>query len=305
MVDKRTTIIMKAIKLFAAKGYHSTSIKEIADESGIAKGTLYNYFESKLDVMLSILKYYSEMMTNEVDNIAKDETLAPKEIFSKQIHFQLEECVKHQDFIEMYMREYAIHADAEINEYLNELRASRFHWLTDCLRKVYGPEIDQYILDLATIVNGIIREYMQYIILDKKEFDLLKLSKFIINQLDELVSGYLSSGEYFLEYSDLEEMMKLNNQDREQLNRKLKRIIQQVLQKTDEKDLPEDMIKKIKTTMEVFEDELINKEEPKLIVIEGLLVFLRTLNLTDFEQYWNHLDEIFQEYRGTFLNDNT
>lgn len=207
MIDKKTMIIEQAIKLFAAKGYHSTSIQEIEDACGFAKGTLYNYFESKDDVMLSVLKHYSGMIMAEVENIAKDQSLTPKEVFLKQIHYQLDECVKHRDFIEMHIREYAVPVNQEINDFLYSIRSYRIRWLSHCFFHVYGKEIEPFVLDLATMMNGILREYLEYIILDKKQFDTLKLSKFIINRMDNIVKALLSSGEYFLEYSDLEDFL--------------------------------------------------------------------------------------------------
>ncbi len=207
MTDKKIMIIEQAIKLFAAKGYHSTSIQEIADACGFAKGTLYNYFESKDDVMLSVLKHYSGMIMAMVENIAKDQSLTPKEVFLKQIHFQLDECVKHRDFIEMHIREYAVPVNQEINDFLYSIRSHRIRWLSNRFRDVYGERIEPFVLDLATMMNGILREYLEYIILDKKQFDTLKLSKFIIDRMDNIVKALMSSGEHFLEYSDLEDFL--------------------------------------------------------------------------------------------------
>lgn len=209
MIDKKTTIIENAIKLFAAKGYHSTSIQEIADACGIAKGTLYNYFESKDDVMLSVLKYYSGMIMAEVEKIANDPSLTPKEVFWRQIHYQLDEFVKHRDFIEMHIREYAVPINEEINDFLFSIRSYRIKWLSSRFRDVYGKEIEPFVLDLATMMNGILREYLEYIILDKKQFDTIKLTKYIINRMDNLVIALRNSGEYFLEHSDLVDF--LNN----------------------------------------------------------------------------------------------
>lgn len=211
MVDKQTMIIEQAIKLFAAKGYHSTSIQEIADACGIAKGTLYNYFQSKDDVMLSVMKHYSGMFMAEVEKIATDQSLTPKEVFLKQIHYQLDECMKHRDFIEMHIREYAVPVNDEISEFLFSIRSSRIRWLSGCLRNVYGKDIEPFVLDVATMMNGVIREYLEYIILDKKQFDTCRLSKFIINRMDDLVNTLRISGEHFLKYSDLEEFLKTSN----------------------------------------------------------------------------------------------
>jgi AcrR family transcriptional regulator len=52
-----------ALELFALKGYHATSISQIAEKAGISKGLLYNYFESKERLLDSIItKVYDEIM---------------------------------------------------------------------------------------------------------------------------------------------------------------------------------------------------------------------------------------------------
>jgi len=52
-----------ALELFALKGYHATSISQIAQKAGISKGLLYNYFESKEQLLDSIItKVYDEIM---------------------------------------------------------------------------------------------------------------------------------------------------------------------------------------------------------------------------------------------------
>jgi AcrR family transcriptional regulator len=42
--DKRDLLKNAALKLFAGKGYHATSISQIAIEAGISKGLMYNYY---------------------------------------------------------------------------------------------------------------------------------------------------------------------------------------------------------------------------------------------------------------------
>jgi AcrR family transcriptional regulator len=52
-----------ALELFAVKGYHATSISQIAEKAGISKGLLYNYYKSKEHLLDSvIMKVYDEIM---------------------------------------------------------------------------------------------------------------------------------------------------------------------------------------------------------------------------------------------------
>lgn len=47
-------ILDAALKVFAKRGYRGATIREIASEAGVAEGTIYNYFESKKDLLISI-----------------------------------------------------------------------------------------------------------------------------------------------------------------------------------------------------------------------------------------------------------
>ncbi len=54
-MNKKEKILKQAKKLYAHKGYHETSMDEIAVASGMAKGTLYLYFENKEDIFVNVI----------------------------------------------------------------------------------------------------------------------------------------------------------------------------------------------------------------------------------------------------------
>lgn len=47
----KNKIIMAAVKVFTEKGYHRSTMDEIAKEVGVSKATLYTYFKSKEDIL--------------------------------------------------------------------------------------------------------------------------------------------------------------------------------------------------------------------------------------------------------------
>ncbi len=49
-------IVQESLKLFSLKGFLSTSIQDIMRETSASKGGLYNYFKSKDDIFLAVLK---------------------------------------------------------------------------------------------------------------------------------------------------------------------------------------------------------------------------------------------------------
>ncbi len=56
----RLRIIQAALDCFGRKGYNSTTMDEIAAESGTSKGTLYWHFESKDDLLASAFRWFFE-----------------------------------------------------------------------------------------------------------------------------------------------------------------------------------------------------------------------------------------------------
>jgi AcrR family transcriptional regulator len=65
--EKRTIIKDIALKLFADKGFEATSISEIAKNAELSKGLLYNYFNSKEDLLKEIWNELLIAFNNIVD----------------------------------------------------------------------------------------------------------------------------------------------------------------------------------------------------------------------------------------------
>ena len=53
---RRNEILDVAQKQFYQKGYEQTAIRDVIDEVGIAKGTFYYYFNSKLDLLDAMIE---------------------------------------------------------------------------------------------------------------------------------------------------------------------------------------------------------------------------------------------------------
>lgn len=70
---RRNQILDAATKVFAEKGFHRATIKEIARVAGIADGTIYTYFASKADVLLGILNRLNESTEREQQLLPQNE----------------------------------------------------------------------------------------------------------------------------------------------------------------------------------------------------------------------------------------
>lgn len=57
---RRKQILQAAVAVFAERGFHRTAIRDIARAAGVADGTIYNYFENKLALLLAIIDPLNE-----------------------------------------------------------------------------------------------------------------------------------------------------------------------------------------------------------------------------------------------------
>jgi AcrR family transcriptional regulator len=65
---RRAEILNHAEEVFAAKGFYKATIAEIADASGFAVGTLYQFFESKEKLFSSMVTEKLEIFYGEIKN---------------------------------------------------------------------------------------------------------------------------------------------------------------------------------------------------------------------------------------------
>jgi AcrR family transcriptional regulator len=64
---RRAQILDAATTVFAAQGFHRTTIRDVAKAAGVADGTIYNYFENKTALLLGILDRLNESDRRESD----------------------------------------------------------------------------------------------------------------------------------------------------------------------------------------------------------------------------------------------
>jgi len=53
--NKKAKILESSLALFSQKGYHASTIEEIAKAAGVGKGSVYNYFESKESLLKALI----------------------------------------------------------------------------------------------------------------------------------------------------------------------------------------------------------------------------------------------------------
>lgn len=78
--DKEDTILNAAFEVFRANGFANASMKDIAMEAGLGKGTIYEYFQNKEDLFIQVVKaklshFFNEMNSRISDKITMQDKL--------------------------------------------------------------------------------------------------------------------------------------------------------------------------------------------------------------------------------------
>lgn len=77
--NKEEDILSAAIKVFEEKGFSNSSMQVIADNAGVGKGTIYEYFKSKKELHLQTIKYCGQKYGLELERrISRKDTFLDK-----------------------------------------------------------------------------------------------------------------------------------------------------------------------------------------------------------------------------------
>ncbi len=164
--ETRKRILSVCVRLFIEKGYLSTTMAEIAKESGVSNSSFQNLFHSKSGVLMELIEF---MFGNQFGMARKivDYGLKPIYIYAVETSIQMTLTELNENLREIYTEAYSF---PETAKYIVQKTSTELYKIF----KPYLPEYsesDFYELDIGT--SGIMRSYMakkcdKYFTLEKK-----------------------------------------------------------------------------------------------------------------------------------------
>ena len=77
--DKEARILAAAVRVFAERGYHGSSMAVVAREAGVATGTTYLYFDRKQDLLVTLFqRHLTEYMARCAPGLAAEDPGVPR-----------------------------------------------------------------------------------------------------------------------------------------------------------------------------------------------------------------------------------
>jgi AcrR family transcriptional regulator len=89
--ERRQAVLMAAKLLIAAKGYNKTTVEDIAAAAGLSAPTIYNYFGTKLDVLLALYLEDREIALHKLSKLVERKWKDPLHFFLAMLDADLHE----------------------------------------------------------------------------------------------------------------------------------------------------------------------------------------------------------------------
>ncbi len=101
----KAKIFMEAARLFAEKGFNGVSMRELSEQTGVSKPTIYYYFGSKEDIYIELvnagLHYHQDMF-----NKLLEMDIPIKEKISKVLKIRFQQALEYPEFAKFFMSLY-------------------------------------------------------------------------------------------------------------------------------------------------------------------------------------------------------
>src|ERR671922_2170619 len=79
--ERKSQILNAAEDVFTQKGFDEARMDDIADKTGLSKGTLYLYFKSKDDLIIAILDHIFQYEFKQLENLDLDNMPATEAVW--------------------------------------------------------------------------------------------------------------------------------------------------------------------------------------------------------------------------------
>ena len=119
--SRQQDILNAARILFSQKGYHETTLEEIAHRAEFAKGTIYNYFANKDELFFGIIEAIFETLNSIAEQCMSAEGMTVREKLLVYAKNMMQYSQDHSDLFKIIMREGPRPSPDELDKRMKEV----------------------------------------------------------------------------------------------------------------------------------------------------------------------------------------
>ncbi|WP_027008447.1 TetR/AcrR family transcriptional regulator [Conexibacter woesei] len=102
---RQAEVVQEAARVFAARGYDQTSVPQLAEELGIAAGSLYHYFRSKEQLLIAICDQLMDPLLVEARELLDDPGDDAAERLRDLVRLWVRHVIAHRDHMLVFLQE--------------------------------------------------------------------------------------------------------------------------------------------------------------------------------------------------------
>jgi len=283
MNDRKRHVIEKAHQLFIEKGFQATSIQDILEYSGISKGTFYNYFSSKNQLLMDIFKTAFRKMEIDRNGLLHGQDPGDPEIFISQIEFQMN--ANRENKIVPLFEEVFFSGDKELKQFIEVGQMKILRWFSDRLGDITDEICRPYLLDAAIMLNGILLQNIRFHRKAKSDAaSLHPVVQYSVNRILNTLEELALSGDQLLPPETLDNWLPVFAS--ESLDWRMK--VQSVVSRLKKMDCNNsDSIRKL----DFIEEEILRSSSPRKFLIDSVLLSMNTVDKSELDELQSLLDE--------------
>lgn len=304
MNDRKLHVVNMAHQLFIEKGFQATSIQDILDYSGISKGTFYNYFSSKSELLIAIYKTIYKKLEKDRNDLLIGQNPSSIEIFIKQVELQMISNRKNK-LLALY-EEVLASNDADLKQYIQRARLNSLRWYYNRFIDIFGEDKKPFLLDCAIMFQGIIQYNIQYNRMAHESGEKVSsVVRYCVARMVKMVDEVAESGEQLIEPKTLEKWVPGCQQNNHEILTQLVKValtlralITKNIQDVEEQN-------KYNELLDFIQEEIIHTRSPRKFLIQSALTSLKQNPASLWKKELGQLDELIEAFYSSMEAEDT
>ncbi|MEH7094143.1 TetR/AcrR family transcriptional regulator [Neobacillus vireti] len=291
MNERKQHVINKAHQLFIDKGFQATSIQEIIDYSGISKGTFYNYFSSKNELLMAIFTYLSQRIEHERNELLIGQDISDIEIFTRQIELQM--AFNRRNKLFALFEEVFVSNDPTLKEFLKRMQIMYLDWIFNRFVDIFGKNKRPFLLDCAIMFMGLMQHNIHFHFLAKEsDANIKQVIRYSVKRIEKMVEEVENSGAQLLEPEILEKWLPDCNSSSHEMEKKLFHAILRLKKCV---SVGEAQFKN-NELLDFIQEEMLHSKTPRKFLIKSALASLNESPSAPFKQEMQKLEQLLEEF---------
>ncbi|WP_041580502.1 TetR/AcrR family transcriptional regulator [Bacillus sp. 1NLA3E] len=291
MKDRKQHVIKMAHQLFIEKGFQATSIQDILDYSRISKGTFYNYFSSKNELLIALFKTIYKKLELDRNELLIGQDSANIDIFITQIELQMKTNRANKLF--SLFEEVNFSNDVELKQFIKLGNLSMLRWVYNRFTDIFDDSTKPYLLDCAIMFMGLLQYNLKYYALGhESNASIHQVVRYSVDRVVKMVDEVTKSRVQLIEPEVLESWFPDCKKNDQEFQQKLHQAVFSLKKALSTCEDPT----KYTELLDFVQDELLHSKDPRVFLIESALLSLKTSNeIFSFEEL-QKLDQLISEH---------